>query len=69
MNKGENVSPVAGCGPVKHYRRRRLDTILGTVSLRVPRYRHCKCHCGAQVWNPVSGVLSGRVTPELRHCR
>jgi hypothetical protein len=58
------------CGrlrPIKDYRCRRLDTVLGTVRLRVPRYRHCKCHCGTQVWNPVSGVLSGRVTPELRH--
>ena len=58
------------CGrlrPVKDYRRRRLDTVLGTVRLRVPRYRHCKCHCGTQVWNPISEVLSGRVTPELRH--
>ena len=58
------------CGrlrPVKDYRRRRLDTVLGTVRLRVPRYRHCKCDCGTQVWNPVSGVLSGRATPDLRH--
>jgi hypothetical protein len=58
------------CGrmrPVKDYRRRRLDTVLGTVCLRVPRYRYCKCGCGTQVWNPISEVLSGRVTPELRH--
>src|SRR5260370_9962831 len=58
------------CGrlrPVKDYRRRRLDTVLGTVCLRVPRYRYCKCGCGTQVWNPISDVLSSRVTPELRH--
>src|SRR5260370_42214300 len=58
------------CGrlrPVKDYRGRRLDTVLGTVRLRVPRYRRCQCRSGTQVWNPISEVLSGRVTPELRH--
>src|SRR5271157_473543 len=54
-------------GPVKDYRGRRLDTVLGTVRLRVPRYRRCQCRSGTQVWNPISEVLSGRVTPELRH--
>ena len=58
------------CGkqrPVKDFRRRRLDTVLGTVRLRVPRYRCCQCRSGTQVWSPISEVLSGRVTPELRH--
>jgi hypothetical protein len=58
------------CGqlrPVKDYRRRRLDTVLGTVRLRAPRYRDCQCGCGRQVLNPISEVLSSRVTPELRH--
>src|SRR6202047_2689589 len=53
--------------PVKDFRCRRLDTVLGTVRLRVPRYRHCQCRSGTQVSNPISEVLSGRVTPELRH--
>jgi len=58
------------CGkqrPVKDFRCRRLDTVLGTVRLRVPRYRRCQCRSGTQVWSPISEVLSGRVTPELRH--
>src|SRR5271165_1262827 len=58
------------CGkqrPVKDFRCRRLDTVLGTVRLRVPRYRRCQCRSGTQVWSPTSEVLSGRVTPELRH--
>ena len=57
------------CGkqrPVKDFRCRRLDTVLGTVRLRVPRYRRCQCRSGTQVWSPISEVLSGRVTPELR---
>src|SRR5271165_1260673 len=58
------------CGrlrPIKDFRCRSLDTVLGTVCLRVPRYRRCQCCSGTQVWNPISEVLSGRVTPELRH--
>jgi hypothetical protein len=58
------------CGrlrPIKDFRCRRLDTVLGTVRLRVPRYRHCKCRSGPQVWNPIGEVLPSRVTPELRH--
>jgi hypothetical protein len=58
------------CGrlrPIKDFRCRSLDTVLGTVRLRVPRYRYCKCGCDTQVCNPTSEVLSGRVTPELRH--
>jgi hypothetical protein len=58
------------CGrqrPVKDFRCRRLDTVLGTVRLRVPRYRPCQCCSGTQVWSPIPEVLSGRVTPELRH--
>ena len=58
------------CGrlrPIKDFRCRTLETVLGTVRLRVPRYRYCKCGCDTQVCNPTSEVLSGRVTPELRH--
>jgi hypothetical protein len=58
------------CGkkrPVKDFRRRRLDTVLGTVRLRVPRYRGCQCCSGAQIWSPIPEVFSGRVTPELLH--
>jgi hypothetical protein len=58
------------CGslrPIKDFRCRRLDTVLGTVHLRVPRYRYCKCGGDTQVCNPISEVLSSRVTPELRH--
>jgi hypothetical protein len=38
---------------------RRLDTVLGTVRLRVPRYRHCQCQSGTQVWSPLLEVFSG----------
>jgi transposase len=58
------------CGrprPVKDYRRHRVDTVQGTVCLRVPRYRCCRCSPSTQVWNPASELLSSRVTPELRH--
>jgi len=57
------------CGrprPVKDYRRHRVDAVQGTVSLRVPRYRCCRCSPSTQVWNPASELLSSRVTPELR---
>ena len=37
------------------------------MRLRAPRYRYCECGCDTQVCNPISEVLSGRVTPELRH--
>ena len=67
MNKGENVSPAADGGRLKTTAADTWIPSLGTVRLRVPRYRHCKCRCGTQVWNPISEVLSGRVTPELRH--
>jgi hypothetical protein len=58
------------CGkqrPVKDFRCRRLDTVLGTVRLRVPRYRRCQCRSGTEVWSPISELLSGQLTPELRH--
>ena len=67
MNKGEKCLTCGRLRPVKDYRRGRLDTVQGTVRLRVPRYRYCECRSGTQVWNPISEVLSGRVTPELRH--
>ena len=38
------------CGrprPVKDYRRRRLETVLGTVRVTVPRYRCCRCNSQA----------------------
>jgi hypothetical protein len=60
------------CGrlrPIKDFRCRTLDTVLGTVRLRVPRYRYCKCGCDTQVCNPTSEVLSGRVTPEQKCSR
>jgi hypothetical protein len=56
-----------GLRPIKDFRCGPLDTVLGTVRLRVPRYRYCKCGCDTQVCNPISEVLSDRVTPELRH--
>ena len=52
---------------VKDYRQHRVDTVKGTVCLRVPRYRCCRCSSSTQVWNPASEPLSSRVTPELRH--
>ena len=67
MNKDENVSSVAGCGGLKTSAADRSIPSWGPVRLRVPRYRYCKCGCDTQVCNPISGVLSGRVTPELRH--
>ena len=48
------------CGrqrPVKDFRCRRLDTVLGTVRLRVPRYRRRQCRSGTQAWSPISEVL------------
>ena len=35
--------------------------------MTVPRYRCCRCDSGTQGCNPISDVLSDRVTPELRH--
>jgi hypothetical protein len=50
-----------GLRSIKDFRCRSLDTVLGTVRLRVLRYRHCKCGCDTQACTPISEVLSGRV--------
>jgi hypothetical protein len=60
----------SSCGslrPVKDYRRRHLDTVLGTVQFKAPRYHACP-HCpGKGVSSPISELLPERTTPELRH--
>ena len=67
MIKGENVSPVAGCGRLKTFAADGSILSWGPCAWKVPRYRYYKCGCDMQVCNPISEVLSGRVTPELRH--
>ena len=60
----------SGCGTlraVKDYRRRRLDTVLGTVRPQSPRYHACRHCAGSRGSNPIAGLLPGRMTPELRH--
>jgi hypothetical protein len=52
---------------VKDYRRRRLDTVLGTVRLKAPRYHACSRCSEARVSSPLSELLPDRTTPELRH--
>ena len=59
-----------GCRRLRHlkdHRRRRFDTIFGRLSLRAPRFDGCS-HCGERrITSRVSELLSGRVSPELRH--
>ena len=53
--------------PLKDYRRRQIDTVLGRVVVRAPRFRACRC-AGVKVFLcPVSELFPTRTTPELRH--
>jgi len=66
----EQERKCSNCGtlrPLKDYRRRRLDTILGTVQLRAPRYHGCKNCAGPGLSSPISELLLERTAPELRH--
>ena len=52
---------------VKDHRERRLDSILGTVVLRAPRFQRCRaCDC-AGTYSPLTELLPERVLPELCH--
>ena len=58
------------CGrsrPVKDYRCRRLDTVLGTIRVESPRYHPCSRCSGTRVSSPISELLPDRTAPELRH--
>ena len=60
----------AACGTrraLKDYRGRRLATVLGTVSVKAPRFRGCHCPGSKSSMSPVSQLLPDRTTPELRH--
>lgn len=66
----EHKRKYSRCGisrSIKECRRRRLDTVLGTVRPRTPHYHACR-HCAAsQRSNPVAELLPDRAPPELRH--
>jgi hypothetical protein len=52
---------------IKDYRERKLDSVFGTVSLRVPRFERCQV-CNRQVaLSPLSELLPTRALPELGH--
>ena len=52
--------------PLKDYRRRQIDTVLGRVVVQAPRFRACRC-AGAKAVSPVSELFPTHATPELRH--
>jgi len=62
----------AACGvlqPLKDRRRRRLQTLFGTVEVEAPRFKVCRCRlttplAGVTV-SPVCALLTARCTPEL----
>lgn len=66
----EHKRKCSRCGisrSIKECRRRRLDTVLGTVRPRTPHYHACR-HCAAsQRSNPVAELLPDRAPPELWH--
>ena len=52
---------------LKDYRRRRLDTLFGTLFVDAPRFDGCP-HCGERrITSPVSELLPEQVSPKLRH--
>jgi len=56
--------------PLKDRRRRRLQTLFGTVEVEAPRFKVCRCRlttalAGAVLFSPVCALLSARCTPEL----
>ena len=66
----EHKRKCSSCGTsrsIKDYRRRRLDTVLGTVRPKTPRCRACRHCAGSQGSNPVAELLPDRATPELPH--
>jgi hypothetical protein len=66
----EEARVCASCGTrraLKDYRGRRIATALGTVSVKAPRFRGCHCANSKPSMSPVSQLLPGRTTPELRH--
>ena len=66
----EHKRKCSTCGilrPVKDHRRRRLDTVLGTVHSKTPRYHACRCCAGSRGSNPIVELLPDRLTPELHH--
>jgi len=50
---------------VKDYRERRLDSVLGTIVVRAPRFQCCQACEGSGTYSPVSQLLPDRVLPEL----
>ena len=61
----------AACGvlqPLKDRRTRRLQTLFGTVEVKAPRFKLCRCRQPApmaRTVSPVCALLTARCTPEL----
>jgi len=61
------------CGvlqPLKDRRKRRLQTLFGTVKVEAPRFKVCRCRPSApmveaRTVSPVCALLTARCTPEL----
>jgi len=61
------------CGvlqPLKDRRKRRLQTLFGTVEVEAPRFKVCRCGPSApmveaRTFSPVCALLTARCTPEL----
>jgi len=52
---------------VKDYRERRLDSVLGRIVVRAPRFQCCRACEDGGTYSPVSQLLAERVLPELWH--
>jgi hypothetical protein len=52
---------------VKDYRQRRLDTVLGQITVQAPRFEGCPVCDQKHVFSPISRLLPQRVLPELHH--
>jgi hypothetical protein len=67
----ETVRPCPVCHRRRHLkdrnRRRRLDTVLGKVTVEAPRFDGCRRCRQRRIVSPLSDLLPDRVTPELRH--
>jgi hypothetical protein len=53
---------------LKDYRRRKVDTVFGTVSVRSPRFISCPCeppYYLEGLFSPMSQIIPERVTPDL----
>ncbi len=62
----------AACGilqPLKDRRKRRLQTLFGTVEVEAPRFKMCRCRqpvpMAEVTVSPVCALLTARCTPEL----